>query len=42
MSFLSPLAFTLFVVIFCGGLVAVTVGMFLITLALIRRHRRKS
>jgi hypothetical protein len=35
----DSLAFTLFVAVFCGGLAAVTIGIFWIAVALLRRNR---
>ena len=37
----DSLAFSIFVVIFCGGLAAVTIAMFWVAAVLVRRHRRK-
>ena len=37
----DSLAFTIFVAIFCGGLVALTIAMVWIAAVLVRRHRKK-
>jgi len=40
-QWLGSLAFTIFVVIFCGGLAAVTIAIAWIAAMLVRRHRKK-
>jgi hypothetical protein len=37
----DSLAFTVFIVIFCGSLAALTIAMVWIAVALLRRHRQK-
>lgn len=36
------MAFWVFIAIFCGGLLAITMGMFVILVTLIRRNRKRS